>query len=147
MINNYITEIKPLKYIPKTENINHYFKEVFEQTVLGIAASFEFSFKGIIQRHDQNTGFFEVKKESDWLFCPSDRTFNCYYVETTKNLNLALSYQNKLQGIKLKNDHIYCLPYWMTHKFISEEDVTQYLVNVKFWSDTRPINKKTKVMW
>jgi len=147
MISQYVIEWSADKQELFDTEENVFFKNIFEQMVKNLSGTFKFSFEGI-QKHTDNTSFVKFKKETSWIFETQNTTFTCYYAHDTQNLNLVLIYKDKSQAIRIKPNHFYCFPYWMTYKFMSNiQDKNQELIKICFWSDTRPINKLTNIIW
>lgn len=145
MIDNYVIEWASDPIILTNENV--FFKDVFEKMTNFLWGTFKFNFN-TIQRHDENTSFLKFSKETDWIFAPEKTSFNCFYAHNVEDLNLVLIYKDKSQAIRIKPSHFYCFPYWMTYKFMSDiKDKNQELIKICFWSDTRPINKMTNIIW
>jgi hypothetical protein len=121
--------------------------EIFKKGFECLVGTFNFEFDGM-QKHDDCTEIISFKKEIDWNSKIEDRTFNLFYGRKVKDLVLVLIYKDKSQGIKIHDNHLYCIPYWMTYKFMSNDKKhIQELINVKIWSDKRPKNILTGKFW
>jgi|TARA_R100001086_G_scaffold123066_1_gene63380 hypothetical protein len=95
-----------------------------------------------------HTNLHTFREETDWLRYLQDRTYNFVYAYDIKNLNLVIIDQHKSIGIQMKNKYLFCMPYWMTYKFIStEKNYSQQIISIGILTKDRPKLKKTKKLW
>lgn len=146
MISNYILEWDLSKEFLKQESMEDNRRKLYEALIPRLTGSFQFTINGI-NRHDKDTSLFSFNKETDWMFNPDETTFHSFYGFDVEKLALVLIFKDKSQGIEIKNNHLYCFPYWMTYKFMSEEDRKQQLIKMNFMTDSRVWNKIESVYW
>jgi hypothetical protein len=147
MISSYVLEWDLKNYFEKNETLEDDRREAFKLLIPRLSETLKFEVKGI-HRHDKLTSFFRFKKETDWIFEPAETTFHCFHSYDVKDLALVVIYKEKSKGIKIKDNYLYCFPYWMTYKFLSQdEEKEQHLIKMKFFSESRPWNKIDNVWW
>lgn len=147
MIKDYVVQWDLKDIIDNSFDVEDVKLNVYKNIFPMLAGTFKFSFQGI-HYWENNTSMLVFEKETDWKFESQDRTFNLFYGYEIKDLGLVVIYKDKSEGIEIKENHLYCIPYWMTYKFMSkDENKTQQVVNAKFLTDDRPINKLNHIKW
>jgi hypothetical protein len=82
------------------------------------------------------------------MFYPKDRTFNLFYTDDIKNLDIGLVYKDKITKLRLENKFLYCIPYWMPFLFDSEDKkYKQNLINISLLTPNRPKLKALDIIW
>lgn len=148
MINQYITEWN-LHDLSLDDSLDYdsIKMKIFESMMPRLAGTFRFSFNGI-QPADKQSFLYRFKKETEWNFTPKDTSFNIFYGLNVDELGLILIFKDKSEGFNIKPNHLYCFPYWMTYKFLSQnEEKEQELIKCTFWSDSKVFNKYEKIYW
>lgn len=145
--NQHVIEWDLSKKIDHNKSLNDITGTVFRESIDSLYHTFEFTIEGVL-KHDKCTSFDNFINQTDWLNFSQDRTFNLVYAFNTRNLDLIIVDQYQTVGIKLKNKHLYCMPYWMTYKFCSsEKEYNQEIISVGIITPQRPKSKKTKKLW
>lgn len=147
MISDYVFKWNLDNEIDNKFNLEAHRIKLFELSVNRLSGTFSFNIDGI-QTHEDSTFLLQYKKETDWLFKPEDRTFNLFYPFNTHEADMVVVYKNEAIGIKIEKNYLYCLPYWMTYKFLSaNEEFNQELINIKLETVNRPKLKIKDTLW
>ena len=85
---------------------------------------------------------------TDIMFSPTDRTFNLFYTDDIKDLDVGLVYENKISKLNLENKFLYCIPYWMPFMFESEDKTfNQEIFSIKLLTPNRPKLRALNIIW
>jgi len=133
--------------IKNIENPAELFGEIFLIGSKYIHQNFLFNPKNI-QTHEKNTNLLTFKEKTDWMVSPQDRIVNLFYPIKCEDLGLYVIYKDKSEGIKIKKNKLYAIPFWMTYQFLSEnKDKEQEILNLWYWSTERLQQRKTEIFW
>tara|TARA_Y100001973_G_C5150362_1_gene307749 strand:- start:353 stop:796 length:444 start_codon:yes stop_codon:yes gene_type:complete len=147
MINQYVLEWDLSKYISHEDDINITQGLVFHKAIECAYHTFDLKVTETMNSID-HTKLHTFIGETDWLRYLQDRTYNFVYAYDIKNLNLVIIDQHKSLGIQMKNKYLFCMPCWMTYKFIStEKEYSQQIISIGILTKDRPTLKKTKILW
>jgi hypothetical protein len=144
MINDYIIrwKIKDLE-----EETTHLKVAIFKEVVNSLAKTFEFKIDEY-QDSESNVSIESFSGQTEIMFYPKDRTFNLFYTDDIKNLDIGLVYKDKITKLRLENKFLYCIPYWMPFLFDSEDKkYKQNLINISLLTPNRPKLKALDIIW
>ena len=144
MINDYIIrwKIKDLE-----EETTHLKVAIFKEVVNSLAKTFEFKIDEY-QDSESNVSIESFSGQTEIMFYPKDRTFNLFYTDDIKDLDIGLVYKDKITKLRLENKFLYCIPYWMPFLFDSEDKkYKQNLINISLLTPNRPKLKGSDIIW
>ena len=144
MINNYVVRWKIKELDIKSNSIK---VDVFKEVVNSLHKSFEFSID-IYQDNETNVSIDNFVGKTDIMFSPTDRTFNLFYTDNIKDLDIGLVYKDKINKLNLENKFLYCIPYWMPFMFESEDKAfNQQIFSIKLLTPNRPKLRALDILW
>jgi hypothetical protein len=144
MINDYIIrwKIKDLE-----EETTHLKVAIFKEVVDSLAKTFEFKIDEY-QDSESNVSIESFIGQTEIMFYPKDRTFNLFYTDDIKDLDIGLVYKDKVTNLRLEEKFLYCIPYWMPFCFSSEDKKhEQNLINISLLTPNRPKLKGSDIIW
>ena len=144
MINNYIIRWKIKELDRKSISLK---KDIFKEVLESLNKSFEFTISEY-QDSETNVSIDNFIGTTDIMFIPTDRTFNLFYTDDIKDLDVGLVYENKISKLNLENKFLYCIPYWMPFMFESEDKTfNQEIFSIKLLTPNRPKLRALNIIW
>lgn len=144
MINNYIIRWKIKELDSKSDFIKI---DIFKEVVNSLHKSFEFNID-TYQDNETNVSFDNFVGKTDIMFSPTDRTFNLFYTDNIKDLDVGLVYESKITKLRLEEKFLYCIPYWMPFMFESEDKTfNQQIFSIKLLTSNRPKFRALDILW
>lgn len=144
MISDYIIRWE-IENLPEEEQ--HLKFHVFKKAFNCLINNFSFTIEDI-QSSDECASLDNFIGETDFMFYPNDRSFNLFYTYTIKDLDLNIVYLDKTNEIRLEENYLYCIPYWMPFKFKSEDkNFDQKIISAKVFTKNRPFFKSKEMYW
>jgi len=145
-LNEFIYQWDIEDFLKKTGRTNHIAGEVFLEAARLIANNFYFKPLKVQTAEDQSK-IIEFREKTEWVLDSQDRSINIFYPIDCSDLGLYVVYKDKSEGIQVKKNKIYAIPYWMTYQFLShDKDTEQKVLNFWFWTSQR-LQKREKDIW
>lgn len=145
MIDSYIIrwEIDPL--LGESEMILKH--HIFKSSIHSLKNNFNFRIEDY-QSSEDSVSVDNFTGETDFMFYPNDRSFNLFYTYVVKDLDLNVVYLNKTNILRLEENYLYCIPYWMPFKFSSEDNnFNQKIISAKVLTRDRPFFRSKEIYW